>query len=197
MDLDSILQLLPVYVLVLFRVAGMMVFAPMLGSDQIPRRAKGLMACVLALSMARGIKPPVVPVDSLGLLAVGIGGGMLRGVRASFDTLPLLSVGMSRPILDLFIDLFSASTQLALQLAAPVLVTLLITDLALGFVGKTMPQLNIMSAGLSIRALVGMLVIIFGIGITSSVIRDAVWDDTQIVVHAYSSTLVNGGPAVR
>jgi flagellar biosynthetic protein FliR len=265
MDLDSILQLLPVYVLVLFRVAGMMVFAPMLGSDQIPRRAKGLMACVLALSMARGIKPPVVPVDSLGLLAVGIGGeiifglamgmilsfcfiaaqwageivgqqmglnlsetfdpqfgqqgsivgnlyfmltlvvfvsinghhAMLRGVRASFDTLPLLSVGMSRPILDLFIDLFSASTQLALQLAAPVLVTLLITDLALGFVGKTMPQLNIMSAGLSIRALVGMLVIIFGIGITSSVIRDAVWDDTQIVVHAYSSTLVNGGPAVR
>jgi hypothetical protein len=95
--------------------------------------------------------------------------------------LPLLSVGMSDSTLDLFIDLFEASTQLALQLAAPVLVTLLVTDLALGFIGKTMPQLNIMTAGLSIRALVGMLVLIFGIRITSQVIRDAVWDDTQIV----------------
>jgi len=174
MDLDGMLQLLPVYVLVLFRVAGMMVFAPMLGSGQIPRRVKALIAVLLAFALARGVAPPVMPVSSLGMLAVGIGGemvfglamgmilsfcfiaaqwtgqivgqqmglnlsetfdpqygqqgsivgnlyfmltlvifltvnghrAMLMGVRASFDALPLLSAGMTRSLLDLFIRLF-------------------------------------------------------------------------------------------
>ena len=30
----------PIYVLVLFRVAAMMIFAPLLGSDRIPKRIK-------------------------------------------------------------------------------------------------------------------------------------------------------------
>jgi flagellar biosynthetic protein FliR len=256
MDLDGILQLLPVYVLVLFRVAAMMIYAPMLGSGQIPRRVKALIACVLAFAISRGVKPPVVPIDSLALLTIGIGGEiifglamgmilslcfiatqwageivgqqmglnlsetfdpqfgqqgsiignlyfmltlvifllvdghyvMLKAVRASFDTLPLLSAGISLPLLSMFVGLLQASAQLALQLAAPVLVTLLAVDMALGFIGKTMPQLNVMSAGLSIRAVVGMVVLILGIGLTSSVIRRAVWNDMRVEWQAYQLT---------
>jgi flagellar biosynthesis protein FliR len=255
MDLTPLLQIVPVYVLVLFRITGMMVFAPLLGSDLIPKRLKALIAAVLALAIARGVAPPVQPVDSMATLAVGIAGeivfglamglilslafiaaqwagqmvgqqmglnlsetfdpqygqqgslignlyfmmtlvifitinghrAMLLGVRASFDTMPLLSAGMSMGVLGLFLGLFQAATELALQLAAPVLVTLLVTDLALGFIGKTMPQLNILSAGLTIRSLVGMVVIIVGIGLTSSVIRTAVLDDMQVVWQAYSA----------
>jgi len=90
-------------------------------------------------------------------------------------------------LLNMFLRFFQASTELAFQLAAPVLVTLLITDLALGFIGKTMPQLNIMSAGLSIRSLVGMVVIIVGLSLTSSVIRGAVLQDMHAVMQAYSA----------
>lgn len=255
MTLDQILQVLPVYVLVLFRVAGMMVFAPMLGSNQIPRQVKALVACVLSFAVARGVPLTVHPFNSLGLLAVGAGGeimfglamgmilsfsfiaaqwagqlvgqqmglnlsetfdpefgsqgslignlyfmltlviflainghrAMLMGVRASFDSLPLLSAGINQPVLDLFIKLFEASTQLAIQIAAPVLVTLLIVDLALGFIGKTMPQLNVMTAGLSIRTLVGMVLLIVGIGLTSQVIRLAVMDGMKNVYWTYVS----------
>jgi flagellar biosynthetic protein FliR len=254
MPIDTILNLLPVYVLVLFRIAGMMVFAPMLGSGQIPRQVKALIACIIALAVCRGVKPPVQPVNSSALLAVAIGGeiafglamgmilsfsfiaaqwagqivgqqmglnlsetfdpqfgqqgsiignlyfmltlviflsvnghrALLQGVRDSFDTLPLLAAGISMPLLLLFVQLFQASTVLAFQLAAPVLVTLLVTDLALGFIGKTMPQLNIMSAGLSIRSLVGMIVVIVGLGLTSSVIRQAVMQDMNVVMRAYA-----------
>jgi flagellar biosynthesis protein FliR len=80
MDLDALLQLLPVYVLVLFRVAAMMVFAPMLGSDQVPRRAKALDGRVLALALARGIKPPGRAGRFLALLTVGIGGEIIFGL---------------------------------------------------------------------------------------------------------------------
>ena len=54
------------------------------------------------------------------------------------------------------------------------LVTMLIVDLVLGLIGKTMPQMNVMSAGLTLRAVVGMLIVIVGLSLTSNVIRDAV-----------------------
>jgi flagellar biosynthesis protein FliR len=186
MSLESALELMPVYVLVFFRVAAMMIFAPLLGSARIPRRVKGLLAAVLAMGLARTMAPVQLPATTWGL-AVGIGGeiifglamgmvlafvfiamqwageiigqqmglnmsevfdpqfgahgsligdlyfmaalviflsvnghhAMLNGVRDSFISLPLLSVGMGKPLFDMIVGLFTASTTLAIQLAAP------------------------------------------------------------------------------
>src|ERR1700689_201002 len=89
MTIEQVLQVLPVYVLVLFRIAGMMVFAPMLGSGQVPRRVKTFVAIVLSFAVARGIPLTVQPFNSLGLLAVGIGGeivfGLAMGMILSFS----------------------------------------------------------------------------------------------------------------
>ena len=258
MPLDAALSYVPVFVLVLFRVAGFMLFAPLFGSARIPKRVRTMLAVILAMGMTSSVKqPPQLPGDYFSLAMViggeicfGLAMGMilsftfiaaqwagdiigqqlglnisetfdpqfgqqgslvgnlyfmlcivifisvngpralLMGVRASFDTLPLLSVGMTRPLLELFVGLFQASTELAFKLAAPVLVTLLAVDLALGFVGKTMPQLNVMNMGLSIRSLVGLIVLIVGMGLTSSVLRNALWDGMEAVLQAYSPTQV-------
>jgi flagellar biosynthetic protein FliR len=112
---------------------------------------------------------------------------MLRGVKESFDALPLLSLGMDRPLFDMLTGMFQASTSLAFQLAAPMLVTMLVVDLALGFIGKTMPQLNIMSAGLSLRSALGMVIIIVGIIMTSDVLKEAVIDSLHEVRAAWST----------
>jgi len=260
-SLSDILNMVPVYVLVLCRIAGMMAFAPLLGSSRIPKRVKALIACVLAFAICQGMSPLVKPVQGVIQLTFGMGGeiiigvlmgtvlsftfiaaqwageimgqqlglnisetldpssgirgtvmsdlyfqlttviflligghrAMLMGVRESFDSLPLLSGGMTRPMLLWMIDLFQASTTLALQLAAPVLVTLMITDLSLGFVGKTMPQLNIFSAGISIRAMVGMLVVIIGVGMTNAVIRQSVQDDMMNVYQGWVHLRPAGG----
>ena len=83
----------------------------------------------------------------------------------SFDTLPLLSLGVDRPLLDLLVGLLTAATALALRLAAPMFVTMLVVDLALGCIGKTMPQFNVMSAGHERSGRCsGMVVLIVGIG---------------------------------
>ena len=58
-----------------------------------------------------------------------------------------------------------------MQLAAPVLLTALVTDVVLGFLSKTVPQLNVMTAGLSIRAMAGMVVLMFGMTLSSEVIQ--------------------------
>jgi flagellar biosynthetic protein FliR len=74
---------------------------------------------------------------------------------------------------------------LAMQLAAPILVTMLVVDLVMGFVGKSVPQLNIMTAGISVRALAGMMVLIVGLGLTSSIIRVRLLDAVGVIWKSY------------
>ena len=69
---------------------------------------------------------------------------------------------------------YGGTTVLAIRLAAPMLVTMLIVDLVLGLIGRTMPQMNVMSAGLTLRAVVGLVVVILGIALTASVLNNAV-----------------------
>src|SRR5262249_19807246 len=106
---------------------------------------------------------------------------MLIGVHESFRSLPLLSVGMNMALFDMLVGLFNACTALAIQLAAPMLVTMLIVELALGFIGKTVPQFNVMTAGLSMRSLVGTVVLIVGLMLSSDVIKGAVLDSMDSV----------------
>jgi flagellar biosynthetic protein FliR len=110
---------------------------------------------------------------------------MLRGVQESFATLPLLTVGINPNLLDLLLGLLTSATTLALQLAAPMLVTVLVVDLVLGFLGKTVPQLNVMAAGLSMRAAVGILVVMVGLAITSDVIRDSMLESIRALATAW------------
>src|SRR5438067_426144 len=68
-----------VFVLVFFRVAGMMLAAPLFGNAKIPRRVKLLLALVLAFGLTTGVSAPLLP-DSTWILAVGIGGEILFGL---------------------------------------------------------------------------------------------------------------------
>jgi flagellar biosynthetic protein FliR len=238
MPLDEILHFVPTFVLVFFRIAGLMFFAPLLGSDRIPRRVRVMIALVLAWAMCGSVRAPYVLPPTIWQLALGIAGEMMFGfalgmvlsftfiaaqwagemvgqqmglnmsevidpqfsqastlvgdmyfmltlvvflvigghrqmiigIWKSFETLPLLSLGVDRPLLDTVVGLFQSCTTLAAQLAAPVLVTMLVVDLALGCIGKAMPQMNVMTAGLSVRSMLGLAVLIVGLSLTTSVL---------------------------
>ena len=101
---------------------------------------------------------------------------MLDGVHDSFEKLPLMSVTIDRPLFETLAGLLQGATMLAIRLAAPMLVTMLVVDLVLGLVGKTMPQMNVMSAGLTLRSVVGMVIVIAGLSLTSGVIRESLTD---------------------
>ena len=109
-------------------------------------------------------------------LVVGGHRAMLQGVYASFKILPLLSPGIDEPLLHMMAALLMSATILAIQLAAPMLVATLVVDLVLGLIGKTMPAMNVMSMGLTLRTVVGIIVVFVGMGLTVQVIRGAVLD---------------------
>ena len=251
------LSYVPVFVLVLARVGGLVLFAPLFGSARIPKRVRGLLVIILAMGFTSSVARPVALPNSAWELALGMGGElmfglamgmvlsfvfiatqwagemvgtqmglnagatvdpeyggsssvigdlyflltlvvflllgghrqMVRGIHDSFLVLPLLSVGIDHSVLDLVIRMLEGATTLAMRLAAPVMVTLMITDLVLGFLGKTLPQLNVMATGQSIKSMVGILVMILGIGlfITPDVIADAIQQSLNTVAQVWGA----------
>lgn len=252
MSFEAALQFVPAYVLVVFRLAGMMLAAPFFGSARVPQRVKLMFALVLALGLVPGVALPRLPATTWELAAgiagemlfglaigtalsfvfvavhwageiigqqMGLGLGevfdpqfgqggsvvgdlyfmlalvvflglqghhaMLRGVRATFDSLPLLAVGMSEGLLDLVVGLLQAATNLALQLSTPMLVTMLVVDAVLGFLARTVPQINVLSAGLSLRAVAGMVVLALGTSLAASLIGESLVNSVSEVARAW------------
>ena len=106
---------------------------------------------------------------------------LLRGVAASFQAVPVMSLSAGEPIVTLMTGLLQSATGLAIQLAAPVFVTMLVVDLALGMVGRTIPQLGMMTAGVTVRSVAGLVVLISGMALTAGVINGATGSWMQVV----------------
>src|SRR5258706_15587015 len=80
MSFQDALNFVPVFVLVFFRVAGMMLAAPLFGSAKIPKRVKVMLALVMAAGLVNRVKVmPQMP-DTTLLLAAGIGGELIFGL---------------------------------------------------------------------------------------------------------------------
>lgn len=76
----------------------------------------------------------------------------------TFDTIPLLSgVASLTHGPDLLIAALQLSCELAFRVAAPALLALFLVNLALGFIGRTMPQLNILAVGFSLKTMIAFL----------------------------------------
>src|SRR3954463_6976683 len=80
MSLPDALNFIPVFILVFFRTAGLMLAAPLFGSAKIPQRLKVMLALVMAAGLVNRVKvAPHLPGTTLGL-AAGIGGELVFGL---------------------------------------------------------------------------------------------------------------------
>ena len=85
---------------------------------------------------------------------------------------------------------FPPPTVLAMRSASPMLVTMLVVDLSLGLIGKTMPQMNIMTIGLNLRSAVGIVVVVIGLTLTVSVMRNSVLQAMEQVREGWTTACV-------
>ena len=99
---------------------------------------------------------------------------LLIGTFESLQSMPPLSVRLDRDVLDVVIGFLTAATHVAIRLAAPIFVTMIIVDVAIGCISRTMPQLNVMSVGTAVRSVIGLGVLVVGIGVSASVILDEI-----------------------
>lgn len=217
------------YILILFRVGGIMIFAPFFGSALIPNRLKIAFSMVLSLALVPVVAPELpaefsiawvlgtsVAESAVGLfigyaaslvfvgaqlagmqigqqmgtgianiynpliegqisligqfyfffaifIYLGIGGHhmLMTALVKSFDTLPPGWMALSGRTLDALITLFGHLFAVAFAVSAPMVLALFLTTVAMGFIARTVPQMNILIVGFPVRLIVGLTVMIY------------------------------------
>lgn len=89
---------------------------------------------------------------------------MIDGFMKSYEWLPIsneLFAGIQRGVVHEFLlRSFANVFAIALQMSAPLVVALFLTDIGLGILSKTAPQFNIFVVGVPIKIIVGFLLLI-------------------------------------
>lgn len=79
---------------------------------------------------------------------------LLGALIYSFKQIPIGEVAYMGNGAGGIVKLFSLSFELALNLAAPLIIVVLITDVVLGVISKTVPQINVLILGMPMKAMV-------------------------------------------
>lgn len=84
---------------------------------------------------------------------------VLTAILDTFATLPLLEGGavLAGGHLPL-VDALGLAFEIGVRVAAPAVLAMFLVNLALGFVGRTVPQLNITTVGFAVKGMLGFLV---------------------------------------
>jgi flagellar biosynthetic protein FliR len=98
-------------------------------------------------------------VGTLIFLVIGGDAWTLKGLYRTFQLVPLTSAPRLSSLVGGAEQVFATVFTAALEVAAPVLVALLITDVAFGIVSRVVPQLNVFAVGFPTKVAVALLVV--------------------------------------
>ena len=262
--MQPILDHLPAWTLVFFRLTGLFIFAPLLGTYTIPLRVKLFLALVLSFAVypvlltpgtnaAALISPfvggelslwalpglvglelligavigyvaslPIMGLQlgghvmdqqmGLGLAAVLAGGGdetgmvsrfyflmataifvvlgghvVLVGILAqSFHHVSLGGFVFDVSVVQMIVGLLSSAFDLAVRIAAPFLCLVFLETVAMGFIARTVPQMNILSIGFPLRILLGVGIIVVLLASHSELFMIEMYDDLEQLLRMLS-----------
>jgi flagellar biosynthetic protein FliR len=122
-----------------------------------------------------------------GFLLIGGLESLMLAVLHSFEHIPLPAMATFTPdlgLVALVTGLLSAAIELALRVAAPLLALIFLQTVAMGFIAKTVPQMNILSFGFPLRVLMGLLIVALGLVIIDEVVMELI-DDTMNLLLAW------------
>lgn len=225
-SLEPIFRHATPFALVVFRLAGLLVFTPLLANRTLPRRFRALLAIMLGAAVYPALPSnlqeppaadmialaplvaselligvvigflaglPILAMDMAGflmghqmgmglarvynpdmgadtdvfgqlLMYVGLGAFVALGgldaaflsLVSTFDRVPIGAFALDRAPLELAVGTLSSGFELALRVGAPVLGIIFLIMIAMGFITKTMPQLNVMSVGFTLKMIGGI-----------------------------------------
>ncbi len=252
--------------LVIMRIGGLAIFAPVLSTGTVPMRAKVLLVFVMGLVAyaalsAKGVAMPVVRMEPWALVplaAVEIGIGAFIGFLATMPMLAMqtagivsgqqMGLGFARfynpavgeesdvvqqllyflalstflmmggldaiflstlrsfeyvgagvfldgdRTLPILLGLVLGATEIGMRVALPLLGVVFLETVAMGFVSKTVPQLNVLSLGFPLRIMIGLVVMIAGLAVIDAVA--AAWiGEVLDRIHVWATTAPPAGGA--
>ena len=89
--------------------------------------------------------------------AVGGDHAVVRALLDSFTTIPPLAFEVTPGLVSLLVDMLALSFTMAIRVAGPTILALLLAFLVLGFLSRTIPQLNILTIGFPLKLAVALV----------------------------------------
>jgi flagellar biosynthetic protein FliR len=83
---------------------------------------------------------------------------LIRGMAKSFEYIPSTTFVLNGPIVENLLHAAGGIFVAGIQIAAPILMATMIADVALGFVSKASPQLQVMLLGFPIKTMLALIV---------------------------------------
>jgi flagellar biosynthetic protein FliR len=109
---------------------------------------------------------------------------VIQGLARTYDAVPLLSAPEVRSLVQGAELAFSGILGAALQICAPVMLAMLLTDVAFGLVARMMPQLNVFAVGFPAKVTVGLLVIGASLPFVGTWLTDELQRSVSMALHS-------------
>lgn len=84
---------------------------------------------------------------------------LIRCIIKSFEVVPVGRVNPTGGVFKYIISMILQIFGLSVKIAAPVVITIFLTDFTIGLISRTVPQLNVLMLGIPVKLLVGLLVL--------------------------------------
>ncbi len=96
-------------------------------------------------------------------LVIGGDAWTLRGLSATFTAIPIADSVQPKPLIAAAESACASVLVGAVEIAAPVILAVIVTDIALGMISKVVPQVNVFAVGFTVK--VGVTLLIVGVSL--------------------------------
>ena len=114
----------------------------------------------------------------------------------SFETVPPMLAAFDGTLGDFAIGMMQEMFEFAMRIAGPAVGALLLTSLVMGFLTKTMPQLNILSVGFSFKIVTALFMLALTVSFIHGAVGDVFFeslDRVGLLFEHMSETMTHGG----
>lgn len=122
-------------------------------------------------------------------LAIGAHRDVLSALMKSFESVGLMTFSPGSAVVTTAVAMLAMSFALALKIAAPMLVAMLLATVGLGLLHRAAPQCNILSIGLPLRVMLGLLVLAAAMVVVAGLVTPA-W---RVIMTAIGNILNTAG----
>lgn len=116
---------------------------------------------------------------------------LIKALYQSFDILPLGSAVFGPKMVDDMVVVFQNMFSMGFKIAAPIVAAVIIADVVLGIISKTIPQMNVFILGMPLKVLIGIVIVLITIPAFIYIVT-VLTDDMSVEIFKFIKSMVPG-----
>jgi len=115
---------------------------------------------------------------------------LFQAISDSFRIVPIIHVGFTEMTATKLADLFFNMIVISFKIAGPVTLALFLTNATLGFISRTIPQMNVFMVGLPLNIFVGLIAVMISLPVIVNMFSTLLTDMWNNIYYLISSMRV-------